>query len=325
MPSQTNDAFFSQEIKPKCLSPTKFTCYYGTFVHTPTLGKLEVFHNCAVGVDPEGTIQFIEDECDDPLEFTLQFTGSKSSAEIEIVDISDSDRKFFFPGFIDTHIHAPQFPNNGIFGDSTLLEWLEIYTFPLESSFESLTVAKEIYSKCIQRTLSSGTTTASYYATIHTNASKLLADLALKMGQRAFIGKVCMNQNSPDNYIETFEECKSSQMEVLKHLENRDPKAEFVAPVITPRFAGSCTDELLKWLGQLRKSKDYHCQTHLDENHKEIEWITGLFPQYKNYTDIYKQTNLLGHKTTLAHCIHLLDEEKDMLSDGCWTMVLVLV
>jgi guanine deaminase len=64
---------------------------------------------------------------------------------------------FFFPGFIglflivhcikkelrtiltrtDTHIHASQYPNAGIFGSSTLLDWLKKYTFPMEKSFES--------------------------------------------------------------------------------------------------------------------------------------------------------------------------------------------
>ncbi|ODV87616.1 hypothetical protein CANARDRAFT_26991 [[Candida] arabinofermentans NRRL YB-2248] len=294
------------------LQPIKFTCYYGTFAHTPVLGSLEVLVKCAVGVDTDGTIAFIEQNCSDPLGFSINFTNL-SSQEIDLVDVSDNENKFFFPGFIDTHIHASQFPNNGIFGNSTLLDWLDTYTFPLESSFKSLTTASQIYSKVINRTLSNGTTTASYYATIHTEATNLLADLALQKGQRALIGKVCMNQSSPDHYIETFDECKKSQQEVLDHLHNRDPKAEFIKPVLTPRFAGSCTDELMRWLGELRSEKDLHCQTHLSENKREIEWTKELFPQYDSYTDIYKETGLLGPKTTLAHCIHLSDKERDIL------------
>lgn len=326
MPSRTNDAFFDDKISPLAHKPISFTTYYGTFVHTPELGNLEILPHSAIGVDKLGTIVFVvTDINDNSIDNLKQITLSNlllnsditnpniSLEEIEIVDISDNENKFFFPGFIDTHIHAPQFPNNGIFGNSTLLDWLEIYTFPLESSFTDLDFATEIYTKVINRTLRYGTTTASYYATIHTDATNLLADLSLKLGQRSFIGKVCMNQNSPDNYIETEDECKASTLDVIKHIKERNPSGDLIKPVLTPRFAGSCTDSLLGWLGKLRKSGNYHCQTHLSENHKEIEWITNMFPQYDSYTDIYHQNELLSSKTTLAHCIHLSDDEMEIL------------
>lgn len=320
MPTQTKDAYFPEKIDPLCHTTLKFTTYYGTFAHTPTLGELEILPKTAIGVDQDGTIDFIVTNIiNDSLESLLDLTMNNKSVfnltidEIEIVNINDDENKFFFPGFIDTHIHAPQFPNNGIFGNSTLLDWLEIYTFPLESSFNDLDLATDIYSKVIKKTLGYGTTTASYYATIHTDATNLLADLSLKFGQRSFIGKVCMNQNSPSNYIETDDECKISTLKVIDHIKSRNPTGDLINPVLTPRFAGSCTDDLLNWLGDLRKSGDYHCQTHLCENHDEIEWITNMFPQYDHYTDIYHKTNILSSKTTLAHCIHLSDDEMNLL------------
>ncbi|TID29958.1 hypothetical protein CANINC_001469 [Pichia inconspicua] len=306
-------AIVEETVELLCESHIRYTTYYGTFAHTPVLGTLEVLPLAAIGVNSSGTIDFIEccvEKGTDLRVLTCAHASVKLQIDdIDIVDVSQDDTTFFFPGFVDTHIHAPQFPNNGIFGNTTLLEWLEEYTFPLEASFTDLKFAKEVYRKVIDRTLSNGTTTASYYATIHTEATNLLADLCLQLGQRAFIGKVCMNQNSPDDYIETDEECKISTLAVIEHVKGRDPKGHFIRPILTPRFAGSCTDTLMKWLGDLRNSGDYHCQTHLSENHKEIEWIMSMFPQYKNYTDIYLKTGLLGPKTILAHCIHLSDEE----------------
>ncbi|KAG0676931.1 hypothetical protein C6P40_001163 [Pichia californica] len=320
MPSRTNAAFFPEKIDPICHAKIDYTVYYGTFAHTPILGELDILAFTAIGVDQDGTIDFIVPKITDNsisnlISITLENSTCKNliKEDIKIINISDDENKFFFPGFIDTHIHAPQFPNNGIFGNSTLLDWLEVYTFPLESSFTNLDFASQIYTKVIQRTLGYGTTTASYYATIHTDASNLLADLSLKLGQRSFVGKVCMNQNSPDHYIETIEECKNSTIQVIDHIKERNPSGDLINPVLTPRFAASCTDDLLKWLGELRKKGDYHCQTHLSENHREIEWITKMFPQYQSYTDIYLQNNLLSSKTTLAHCIHLSDDEMNIL------------
>lgn len=108
--------------------------------------------------------------------------------------------QFLVPGFIDTHIHAPQFPNIGLGLDMELLDWLNTYTFPLEVQYEDEDFARHIYSRVIARTLRSGTTTASYFGTNHRSGTYILALEAVKQGQRAFIGKVSANCNIPDNY-----------------------------------------------------------------------------------------------------------------------------
>jgi guanine deaminase len=287
------------------------TIYYGTFVHTPELGSLEILSNTAIGVDSEGTIQFIDTE--ELLENILE-AHNLDSNKVKIVNALDSPTKFFFPGFIDTHIHAPQYPNNGIFGNSTLLDWLTTYTFPLESSLKDLTKAKLVYDKVVSRTLNNGTTCASYYATIDPHATNTLSDVCLSKGQRAFVGKVCMNDNSPDYYFETLEECKTSTQAVVDYINKIDPTYELVAPIITPRFAPSCTSELLSWLGAYKKKHGLHCQTHISENKDEVEWVKTLFPGSSTYADVYNDHDLLDDKTILAHAIHLTDNEKDLIA-----------
>ncbi|ODV93683.1 hypothetical protein PACTADRAFT_45975 [Pachysolen tannophilus NRRL Y-2460] len=316
----TQDGFFETDVKSAGLSDINFTVYCGTLAHTPKLGVLEVIPNAVVGVDQDGIIVFITpNAADDPLKAVSAYDPTLSLTQVDVINTDlQNESCFWFPGFFDTHIHAPQFSNNGIFGNSTLLDWLEKYTFPLESSFKDLSIAKEHYERVIDRTLSNGTTCASYYATIHPLASKLLAEIALKKGQRAFIGKVCMDKNSPDHYIETADECKQATLDVIDHIEKIDPEMELIAPIITPRFAGSCTSELLKWLGDLRESKNYHCQTHINETQVEIEWILKQFPDYNTYTDIYNDHNLLSNKTILGHGIHFTEYEKDLISKiGC--------
>jgi guanine deaminase len=53
------------------------------------------------------------------------------------------------PGFIDTHIHAPQFAFTGTGYDLELLDWLEKYTFPTESKFSDAAIAEDVYSKVV--------------------------------------------------------------------------------------------------------------------------------------------------------------------------------
>jgi guanine deaminase len=88
---------------------------------------------------------------------------------------------------VDTHTHAPQYINLGIGIDLPLLDWLQTYTFPQEKRFKDLKHAEYVYDKCVKRHLMYGTTTCCYYGTIHYEATKILAQIAEKYGQRAFV------------------------------------------------------------------------------------------------------------------------------------------
>jgi len=79
---------------------------------------------------------------------------------------------------------------------------------------------------------------------------------------------------------------------------------------ITPRFAGSSTPAQLDAAGTLwREHPDVLVQTHIAENRREVEWTAELFPQAKNYLDIYDQHGLIGRRAVLAHGIHLGEDE----------------
>lgn len=92
-----------------------------------------------------------------------------------------------------------------------------------------------------------------------------------------------------------------------------------VRPVITPRFAISCHDDVLRGLGQLvTEFPDVPVQTHFNEAKDEIEYTKTLFPQFRHETDLYESFELLTPRTILAHCIFLQDEEMSRLQElGC--------
>jgi guanine deaminase len=217
----------------------------------------------------------------------------------------------------DTHVHASQYPNVGIFGKSTLLDWLNTYTFPLEASLSDVAKAKRVYTACVRRTLSHGTTTAAYYATVDTAATNLLADLCLSIGQRAFVGRVCMDhaQICPSFYRdESPAEALAATKATIEHCRAIDPGFEIVSPILTPRFAPACTAELMLGLGDLHKTTDLPIQTHISENESEIELVKSMFPEIGSYAGVYDHHGLLTPKTVLAHAIHLSEEEAALIA-----------
>ncbi|XP_016062153.1 PREDICTED: guanine deaminase [Miniopterus natalensis] len=218
------------------------------------------------------------------------------------------------PGLVDTHIHAPQYYFAGSKVDLPLLEWLTEYTFPTELNFQSIDFAEEVYTKVVRRTLKNGTTTACYFGTIHTDSSLLLAEITDKFGQRAFVGKVCMDMNDTvPEYKETTEESiKETERFVSEMLQKNYPR---VKPIVTPRFSLSCTEQLMSELGNIAKTHDLHIQSHISENRDETEAVKTLYPSYKNYTDVYDKNNLLTNKTVMAHGCYLSAEELDVFRE----------
>lgn len=319
----------SNEVEMAAMKPIPYTLYYGTFIHTPNLGELKVCLKTLVGVNKLGTIDFIHENYDHDGQLALEFFKQEykkqgnqlDPSELHYVDISDDATIFFCPGFVDTHIHASQYPNVGIGLGCQLLDWLKNYTYKLENGFtnpkdeECMKFSYDVYHKIIKKTLENGTTCASYFTTIDPHTTMLFARLLLKLGQRGFVGKVCMDSNDVfESYQEDQDDCVKSMELITSYYENTNPKGEqLIKPIITPRFAPVCSLELLEYLGSLAATKEFPIQTHISESHNEIELVARLFPEFDNYASVYDNFKLLNSSTILAHGVHLNEKERKLI------------
>ena len=229
----------------------------------------------------------------------------------KVVDYKDA---LIFPGLIDMHLHAPQFPFRGLGTDMELLDWLNTYTFPEEAKYKNIDYAKKAYTKFVESLKKSFTTRAIIFATLHKEATVLLMDLLEESGLKCFVGKVNMDRNSPENLIESTDESVESTKEWLDICKGRY-KNTF--PIITPRFIPSCSDKLLRELGKIRGS-EYGLQSHLSENPKELEWVKELCPDSFGYLDAYDKRECLNKSrfsTVMAHCVYSDESEMKLLKD----------
>jgi len=175
--------------------------------------------------------------------------------------------------------------------------------------------AAHVYNRAVSRTLSHGTTTAAYYATIHVPATNLLADICQEKGQRAFVGRVCMNSTmSPDYYRdESVDAAIQKSKDCIDYVNKIDPTHELITPIITPRFAPSSTLDCLKRLGELHHETGVPVQTHISENVKEVALVRKLFPESSSYAAVYDDAGLLTAKMILAHAVHLSEDERKLI------------
>lgn len=228
------------------------------------------------------------------------------------LSIKDYGNALIIPSFIDLHIHAPQYVQMGMGLDLQLIDWLNQYTFKNEAFFADVAYAKKVYPYFVEELYKEGTLRCCIFATLHLESTYVLVNELKKKRLSAYVGKVNMNRHAPDNLIQTTE---ASIQETKDFIHDHGEDA-LIKPIITPRFAPSCTSELLGRLGRLSCDKKIPVQTHLSETKREVEWVKELFPQCKHYSDVYKNHNLYGCvKTILAHAIYLSQDELEMAKD----------
>lgn len=145
----------------------------------------------------------------------------------------------------------------------------------------------------------------------------MLADLCLSFGQRAFVGRVCMDNPDmcPEYYRdESVEEAMKATRETIAHVKQIDPTFEIVAPILTPRFAPACTSGAMEELAKLHQDEDLLIQTHISENKGEVALVGEMFPNAGSYAKVYDNHGLLTPKMILAHAVHLTSAEASLIA-----------
>jgi guanine deaminase len=269
----------------------------GKVLQAPAPDHLEALPDVLIVIGSDGVISRAE-KADS--ESTERFRQAGRLLEL-------SPSQYLLPGLIDTHNHAPQWPQMGTALDLPLEQWLMEYTFKLEARYSDTEFAREVYSDLVSTLLANGTTTAVYYGSIHLPATKILAELCLNKGQRAWIGRVAMDdpKECPDNYRDksaaiAIEETRAF-IDFVRALPGNE--RQLIEPVITPRFIPACTDELLMGLGKLAGETGCAVQTHCSESDWEHEYV--LKRTGRRDAVAIRDFNLMTRRTVLAHGCHV--------------------
>ncbi|WP_192901169.1 MULTISPECIES: guanine deaminase [Okeania] len=216
------------------------------------------------------------------------------------------------PGFIDIHIHYPQ---TEIIASSSkqLLEWLDKYTFPAEGKFKDQTYAQQIASFFLDQLLKNATTSALVLTTVYPQSVDALFEVAELRNMRIIAGKMLMDRNAPDYLLDTPETSYEDSKNLIKKWHGKGR----LLYAITPRFAITSTPEQLHLAGVLKQEfPDVYVHTHLSEQKSETEKVAQLFPNSKDYLDVYEKFGLVSNKSIFAHGIYLSDSEFNRLSQA---------
>lgn len=222
--------------------------------------------------------------------------------------VIDADGCAVIPGFVQTHIHLCQTLFRGAADDLALIDWLKQRVWPMEAAHSAASI-KASARLGIAELIKGGTTCALTMETV--NHTGQVFKVVEESGFRATVGK-CMMDKGDEVPRALQEQTANSIDESLALLEEWHGKANGrIRYCFAPRFAVSCTRELLEKVAQLARARGVMIHTHASENTKECEMVedeTGL----RNITYL-DSLGLSGRHVALAHCVHLSDEEIEIL------------
>jgi guanine deaminase len=228
--------------------------------------------------------------------------------------VRDLRPRVVMPGMVDLHAHLPQIPNAGLGAGLPLLEWLDRYIFPLESGFDRETAETQV-PLALRAFAAAGTTTIVAYAALWPDSTDASFAAAEAHGIRAVIGKVMMDRVTYDEQIRPDAILETSLRQSADLCERWHGRADGrLRYAFTPRFAVSCSAEMLRESARLAADYGAYWQTHLSEDAGEIDEVQRCFPQSLDYLDVYEQAGGLTDRAILAHAIHLSASEVERLA-----------
>jgi 5-methylthioadenosine/S-adenosylhomocysteine deaminase len=223
------------------------------------------------------------------------------------LDVFDAEGFIVTPGLIQTHIHLCQTLFRNLADDLSLLDWLKEKIWPFEAAHKPETLRLSVQLG-LSELLKSGTTTILDMGTVH--HQDVIFEELISSGIRAFAGKTMMDYGEiPDGLNEKTHHSIDESLRLLKKWDNSANGR--IRYAFAPRFAISCSDELLIETGRLAKEYNTLFHTHASENQGELELVKKRFG-LRNI-EVFDKLGFAKENLCLAHCIWLDENEKQLL------------
>lgn len=228
--------------------------------------------------------------------------------------VIDAEEHFVIPGLIQAHMHLCQTLFRGDADDLSLLSWLKKRIWPMEHNHTEKSIRASALLGLLELTMS-GTTAIMDMGTVrHTHS---LFEAVEESGIRYWGGKCLMDlKGSAGPLYEPFAESVKETEELMKEWHKKTPLLQYA---MCPRFAISCSDEMMEYSQAMQSSFGVLLHTHASESKEEVEILekrTGM-----RNIDYFHHMGLLNDKTVVAHGIHLTEQEIDRIVKGKTTVV----
>jgi 5-methylthioadenosine/S-adenosylhomocysteine deaminase len=225
--------------------------------------------------------------------------------------VIDARGGYLLPGFIQTHVHLCQTLFRGFADDMPLLEWLRLRVWPMEAAHSPSTLRASVRLAAAEL-LRTGTTSVLTMETVHD--TDVVFEALAEFGLRATVGK-CMMDSDTEVPRRLQEQTQASIEESLALKKRWHGAANGrLRAAFAPRFAVSCSRDLLEAVASLSASEAAIVHTHASENRDEVEVVRRLSGGFSNL-EYLADTGLATDRLCAAHCVWVTDSEQALIAE----------
>ena len=240
---------------------------------------------------------------------TIAAVGDEPAAAFDTV--IDARGGYVLPGFVQTHVHLCQTLFRGFADDLPLLDWLRQRVWPLEAAHSPPTLRASVRLAAAEL-LRTGTTCVLTMETVHD--TDVVFETLAGTGLRATIGKCMMDSDAevPRRLREKTQTSIDESLALVKQWNHAT--AGRLRAAFAPRFAVSCSRELLEAVAALSAAERALVHTHASENRDEVEVVRQLSGGLTNL-EYLAESGLASDRLCVAHCVWVTGSEQQLLAD----------
>lgn len=267
---------------------------YGTLLRPRTSTQCDIVPQSVVRVDNDGKIAEV---------------GADQRPSGDIVG---GDGCWLLPGFIDAHLHLPQWDRRGIDGLS-LFEWLDRVIYPAESRLKDPAVAERLAEDFVTGLVASGTTTVAAFGSPFAKSADRAFAVLDRRGMRAVYGMMLNDVNCPKELVTPPDKGLDEARALAAKWHNKhDGLLQYS---FNPRMATCCSETLMRGAAALSDMMQCPIQTHVAESGAEEAAVRDAFPECWDDVEVFAQMGLLTPRTLLGHGVCLNESSRQHVAE----------
>ena len=256
----------------------------GTLLQPASANECKVTPNSLVRIDDAGRIGEIS-------------TGKPAGG-----DVAGDSQCWILPGFIDAHLHLPQWDRRGIDG-LPVFEWQEKIGFPAEQRLAKPETATALAEQFTRGVISNGTTTVVAFGSPFPQEVDASFSVFARQGLRAIHGLMLNDVDMPGDLSQDPDKALDTARSLAVKWHGRENGRLLYA--FSPRTSIRCSEKLMRGAAALANMLKCYLQTHVAESLDELAEVRQRFPDEVDEVELFAEMGMLGPRTILAHGVFL--------------------
>jgi guanine deaminase len=270
------------------------TRLFGTLLQSPSPNQCTLTPNAEVTIGNDGRIVEV-DQTVAPAKDALGGEGC-----------------WILPGFIDAHLHLPQWDRRGIDG-MPLFEWLAKVAYPAEARFDDANFAEKLANDFVTGMIANGTTTVAAYGSPFPEATDRVFGVFERRGYRAIYGMVLNDVDCPSSHCQDADKVLDDSRSLAAKWHNAaDGRLKYA---FSPRTPIHCSEKLMRGAAALADMLNCYIQTHVAESIVGIEKVRERFPDLLDEIELFEEMGLLTPRTLLGHGVYLNHNQRRQIAE----------